>query len=119
MATVVVTEDNEGVQSVLRDYLEIAGFEAVCFTRAEDAAEYLAEHDCAACVVDIRLPGMSGYDLYRRIRDLYPDVDVIVTFGADQDDDGVERLLAEDPHGRALKKPFPLERLVTALEAVA
>jgi signal transduction histidine kinase/CheY-like chemotaxis protein len=65
---VLVVDDNPDHLALLADLLELHGYEV---TRAKDAAEALrlaAEHEPHACVIDIGLPDMTGYDLARELR---------------------------------------------------
>jgi len=57
---------------------------------------------------DVNMPGdMNGIDLARRVHEVRPDVELIVTSGA--------TIIANDDlpdHGTFLRKPYPMDRLV-------
>jgi FixJ family two-component response regulator len=64
---VVLVEDDDGLRNAVATMLATSGFRVMPFATAEAA---LAEvrWDAAAClIVDVRLPGMSGLDLIRRL----------------------------------------------------
>jgi two-component system NtrC family response regulator len=75
---VLVVDDDESLRRVTQVQLEQAGFKA---TTAADGAEALgilqgSPHDLV--ITDLKMPGISGMDLLRRIRTEYPDVLVVM-----------------------------------------
>jgi signal transduction histidine kinase/CheY-like chemotaxis protein len=65
---VLVVDDNPDHLAVLAELLELHGYEVI---KAQDAAEALrlaTEHQPRACVIDIGLPDMDGYELARQLR---------------------------------------------------
>jgi FixJ family two-component response regulator len=64
---VAIVDDDESIRNATRDLLRSAGFSAATF---EDAESFLgsASRASAACVVaDIRMPGMTGLELYQAL----------------------------------------------------
>jgi two-component system response regulator FixJ len=64
---IAVVDDDEALREALASVLKAAGFSARTFPTAE---EYLACEDCdetACLVLDVRLPGMSGVELQKRL----------------------------------------------------
>ena len=62
---VAIVDDDESIRNATRDLLRAAGFSTATF---EDAESFLgsASRASAACVVaDIRMPGMTGLELYQ------------------------------------------------------
>ncbi len=65
----LVVKDEPDIVALLRDFLSVAGF---CVLPAGDAAAAvaaLAEHPVDCVLVDVMLPGSSGFELCRRIRE--------------------------------------------------
>ncbi len=61
---IAVVEDDPSVRQALKRLLRAAGFEVCTFCSGEDFLRS-AETDCFGCMIlDIALPGMSGFDLY-------------------------------------------------------
>ena len=65
---VLVVEDHPATSRFMVRVLERAGFEAWAAADATEALRLLASEPCDAALVDVRLPGMSGFDLVRRLR---------------------------------------------------
>jgi CheY-like chemotaxis protein len=66
--SVLIVDDNLDQLELLSELIEFHGYKAI---RAHDAAEALrlaTEHELYACVIDIGLPDMDGYELARRLR---------------------------------------------------
>ena len=64
---VAIVDDDESIRNATRDLLRAAGFSTATF---EDAESFLgsASRASASCVVaDIRMPGMSGVELYQAL----------------------------------------------------
>jgi two-component system phosphate regulon response regulator PhoB len=67
-ATVLVVEDEPAIQDLLAYNLERAGYRVARAESAEQALRALAESLPDLVVLDWMLPGMSGFDLARRLR---------------------------------------------------
>ena len=66
--TVLVVEDEPEITGLLRDFLDVAGFSVVVAGDAEEALAVLDEAPVDCALVDVMLPGASGFDLCRRLR---------------------------------------------------
>jgi DNA-binding response OmpR family regulator len=84
--TVLVVEDEPEIVALLRDFLDVAGFGVLTAGDAVAAVEALTERQVDCVLVDVMLPGKSGFELCRHIRE---SSDVPVLFlsarGADSD----------------------------------
>jgi phosphoserine phosphatase RsbU/P len=83
MASALVIDDDDAVRRMLVDFLGVLGWEVEA---AADGVEGLALFDRAKhalIVTDIRMPGVSGWDVIRAIRHLSPHVPIVVVSGAD------------------------------------
>jgi DNA-binding response OmpR family regulator len=85
-STVLVVEDEPDIVGLLRDFLVSAGFGVLTAGDAVAAVEALTERQVDCVLVDVMLPGKSGFELCRHIRE---SSDVPVLFlsarGADSD----------------------------------
>jgi FixJ family two-component response regulator len=118
-STVVVVEDDAGMRKALERLLRAGGFQAVLFSSAEAFLGTDATASAACLVLDIHLPGLSGFELRRRLTELGHQQPVIFITAVDDES-------ARD-EARQLKclayfrKPFEgaalLEAIRRALEA--
>ena len=60
---VAIVDDDQSVQSALKDLMESAGLPAQCFGSAEEFLESKHRKQIAVLITDIRMPGMSGLEL--------------------------------------------------------
>ena len=64
---VTVVDDDESVRESLPDLLQEFGFAARAFSSAEEFLESDALTETSCLILDIAMPGMTGYDLQREL----------------------------------------------------
>ena len=64
---VVIVDDDQSVQSALKDLMESAGLLARCFKSAEEFLEWDQRNRTGCLLLDIRMPGMSGLELQAKL----------------------------------------------------
>jgi FixJ family two-component response regulator len=64
---IVVVEDDDGMRRAFERVLSAAGFHAVTFASAETLLHCHAADGAACIVLDIHLPGLSGFELRREL----------------------------------------------------
>ena len=77
---VLAVDDDPAAVGALRQILSQRGYEVVTSHSAEDALSVLADQTFDLAILDVAMPGMSGYDLCRKIRADPRTVDVPVIF---------------------------------------
>ena len=82
-----------------------------------DAVKLLSEVDADLAIVDIRMPGMSGIELARRIRKDYPDVKILI-LSAYLSDEYVVGALRVGVNGY-LHKTAPISELIEVIKQVS
>ena len=65
---VAIVDDDQSVQSALKDLLESAGLSARCFGSAAEFLESGRGGETACLITDVRMPGMSGLELQARLK---------------------------------------------------
>jgi two-component system response regulator FlrC len=78
MARILVVDDEEGVRSFLAEALEVEGHAVTTAADGEEAARLLARQGVDLLLTDLKMPGMDGLTLLRKVREEQPDVEVIV-----------------------------------------
>jgi DNA-binding response OmpR family regulator len=66
--TVLIVDDEAGIVALLRDFLEAEGFAVLSARSDTEALTVLAQQPVDCVVLDIMLPGLSGFELCRQIR---------------------------------------------------
>src|SRR4051794_32494524 len=111
--TVLLVEDEPEIVGLLTDFLAVEGFGVIA---AGDAQRAIASLDWVDCVVlDVMLPGPSGFDLCRRIREA-SDVPVLFLSARGEDEDKL-RGLALGADDYIVKSATPAE-VVARVKAV-
>ena len=99
-----IVDDDETVRATTKDLVRSMGFRAKTF---RDADQFLRSEDLysTACLIaDMRMPGMSGLDLYRRLIDTGNAIPTIIVTAFPDDRD---RMLARQSGVKCyLAKPF-------------
>jgi two-component system nitrogen regulation response regulator NtrX len=113
MSCILIIDDEPGIRTVLRDVLEDEGYTVLA---AEDGAQGLAELAASSVdlvFLDVWLPNMGGIDVLKRIREQYPDVEVIMISGHANISLAVQatKMGAFD----FLEKPLSLDRTMTVV----
>ena len=112
--TLLVVDDEETTRELCATVAAQAGLRASAAPSAEEALEILEQSAVDILLVDLKLPGMSGLELLKRVCELYPHVSVIVLTQYGSIDSAIEatRIGARD----YVTKPFRIEELRTRLE---
>ena len=113
---VLVVEDHPATSRFMVRVLERAGFGARAAADATEALRLLTAEPCDAALVDVRLPGMSGFDLVRRLRASHPDM-AVALMTAYAGADVIERARRSEVDA-LLAKPIEPHDLVVQVEAL-
>lgn len=110
MYKICLVEDETDLATVVKMYLEKAGYDVVTFTKGADAINYIG-NKVDVWILDIMLgDDVNGYDVIKAIREKYPLVPVIFTSARDQDLDRILGLeLGSDDY---ITKPYSSKELV-------
>jgi len=89
---VLVVDDDESLRRVTQVELEQAGYEVSVAADGDSAMAILQKSGQDLVLTDLKMPGMSGLDLLRRIRREYPDIVVIMLTAFGSVDTAVEAM---------------------------
>ncbi len=112
-AKVILVDDEEDIRLSVEQALEIRGFEVTSFARAERALDLASRTFDGVIISDIRMPKMDGLQFLSAVREIDPDLPVILITGH-----GDVPLAVEALRGGAydfIEKPFPPDRLGEAV----
>lgn len=113
-ARILVVDDEKNILTSLSRALRVEDFEVDVAGNAKLALEKLAVRSYDAAIVDVMMPGLSGLELLKAIREEGKEMPVLVMSGHGSIETAVEatRLGAHD----FLEKPIGTERLLLSLE---
>ena len=109
---VVLVDDDEAFREFLNRVLEQAGYATASFATAEEARLAIDERRPDVLLSDVRLPGMSGYELCREVKEAYGDAIAVVLVSGERTepfDRAAGIFLGADDY---LVKPFDTGELV-------
>ena len=81
MPSVLIVDDEEGFRSVLVRRLQARGIQVFDVGRGEEALGFLQTRNVDVVLLDIKMPGMSGVDVLRQMREQGCKAEVIVLSG--------------------------------------
>jgi len=112
---VLIVDDEEELVSALAERLNLRGFQAKGVTNGSHALAYLKDTPCDVVLLDVKMPGLGGLEVIKRIKEDQPAVQVILLTGhsSSQDAERGMQLGAFD----YLMKPVRIDELVRVLHA--
>ncbi|MBX6377164.1 MAG: response regulator transcription factor [Clostridia bacterium] len=115
MATILVIEDDPHVGALLRLTLEREGFAVRCAATGPEGLAAFRQAPPDLVILDLMLPGASGWEVCRRVR-AESDVPVLILTARTSEDDEVQGLdLGADDY---VRKPFSPRQLAARVRAL-
>jgi DNA-binding NtrC family response regulator len=110
---VLIVDDEEELVSALVERLTLRGFQAEGVTTGADALAYLEGAPCDVVLLDVKMPGIGGLEVIKRIKEQQPSLEVVLLTGhsSAQDAERGMTLGAFD----YLMKPVKLDDLLRVL----
>lgn len=114
-STVLVVDDEEPIRDYLSAVLRFEGYDCRAFGESAKALDYLARNEQPAdlMLTDIKMPGMTGIELLRNVKQLKPGMPVILVSGLYELALAIEAL--EYGADDYLKKPVRPRDVLTAV----
>ena len=114
MQTILIVEDDADIREILSFNVENAGY-AVLSAASAEAAETLVE-DASLILLDVMLPGMSGYQFAKKLRSEGNDIPVIFLTARTAENDLLTGFSAgADDY---ISKPFSINEVLARIKAV-
>ena len=78
---ILIVDDEEELVHALEERLSLRGFDATGVTTGEGALRHLDAEPCDIVLLDVKMPGLGGLEVIRRIKTDHPQVEVILLTG--------------------------------------
>jgi two-component system nitrogen regulation response regulator NtrX len=111
---ILVVDDEKSILDSLAGILADEGFTPVCVDSAEKAIGYLGEETVDLVLLDIWMPGMDGLEALEKIKDSYPELQVIMISGHGTIETAVQatKMGAFD----YIEKPLSYDKIILAIK---
>jgi two-component system response regulator RegX3 len=115
-ASILVVEDEAAIREGLADVLVYHGYGVECSATGPDGLALALSGKFDLVLLDIMLPGLDGYEICNRIREVDLRQPIIMLTAKTSDDEIIQGLkLGADDY---VSKPFSVQQLVLRIEAV-
>lgn len=116
MSKILIVEDEEAMLIGLRDNLEFEGYEVDTANRGDDGYKKLQSGSYDLVLLDVMLPGMSGFDVCKKTRSDGNNTPIILLTARGEELDKVLGLeLGADDY---VTKPFSLRELLARIKVI-
>jgi len=113
---ILIVEDDPHILLGLEEVLKSDGFDVVTCDRGDQALDAAAKHKPALIILDVMLPGASGYDICKQLRAKKTSVPILMLTAKGQEIDKVVGLdLGADDY---VTKPFGVRELLARIHAL-
>jgi len=110
----LVVDDEESQREMLAGFLAKQGYSVATADSGEQALNLCLEHYYEIALIDLRMPGMDGLELLKKLKSLNPEIQVLVLTAHGSVETAVEAMRAGAYH--YVNKPVDLEELLLNLK---
>jgi two-component system, OmpR family, response regulator len=113
---IMLVEDDSNMAYMLRDNLEMAGYEVIGFRDGAAALSGFSSNKVDLCLLDVMLPKQDGFNLAQQIRNLDLNVPLIFLTAKSLKEDRIQgfKVGADD----YITKPFSVEELLLRIQSI-
>jgi DNA-binding response OmpR family regulator len=113
--SILVVDDDRALLKFIRRFLELGGYNVTTATDGETALRLIATEEPSLLILDIRMPGLNGYQVCERVRQL-SNLPIIMLTARAQPDDIIQGFaVGADDY---VTKPFGVDELLARVKAV-
>jgi DNA-binding NtrC family response regulator len=107
---IILVDDEEKFLKTLSERMELRGVKPNIARNGEQALKIIADDIPDVMVLDLKMPGIDGMEVLRRVKEAYPEVQVIILTGQGSESDKKEaRMLGSFEY---LQKPIKIDALM-------
>lgn len=75
---ILVVDDERAIRDLLSDAISHAGYDVLSASNGKEALSLIEQENIQIAICDIKMPGMDGIDLLKKIRDISPETIVLM-----------------------------------------
>lgn len=113
---ILIVDDEDPIRQFMKINLDYQGYQTVEAASGEEAIKVFEAEKPAVAILDIMLPGISGYEVCERIRDISPMTGIIMVSAKSQDIDKILGL--EKGADDYIIKPFNPQELILRIRSL-
>ena len=113
---ILVIDDEEALLGLTKNILQSSGYRVVTAQNGLQGVARFGENqdEIKLVITDSDMPEMGGMGVIRAIRELKPDIPIIIASGSEGDKEELQRI---DPiHLKSLGKPYSIDQLLMAVD---
>ena len=112
--TALIVDDEKPIRYILAQCLNKMGYECIDVGSGQAALEQLARQKFQLVMLDVKMPGINGFEVMKRIRASYPDT-CVVMLSALSDPDVAGQAITSLGADAFISKPLRLDELRTTI----
>ena len=114
MSKILIVEDEEAIADLEKDYLELSGFEVQVENQGDVGLARALQEEFDLIILDLMLPGVDGFEICRKIREI-KNTPIIIVSAKKDDIDKIRGLgMGADDY---MTKPFSPSEMVARVKA--
>ena len=111
---ILVVDDEDMVRSLLKRTLEEAGYDVITAANGQEALDELTQFEVNLMLLDIKMPGLSGFEVLERVRQRSDTPVIMLTAIGDVTKVRDSLALGADDY---IRKPFKRGELLARIQA--
>lgn len=119
MVDILVVDDEKDICWALENTLGDEGYHITQVNRGEDAIREVKQQSFDMAIIDVKLPGMSGIEISRAVRQLDPRLKIVIISGYQyEEDQPIQEGMRQGMYRGFISKPFELDEVAALVRRV-
>ena len=117
MKKIMVVDNEPDIVDLTRTVLEIGGYNVVTAHSGEECLKKIEEEEVDMVLLDIMMPGMSGWDVFNRLKKKSPEIKVAF-MSVLEISDKRKQVLIDEGLADYIMKPFDKDSLLDRIDKI-
>ncbi|HEX5977589.1 MAG TPA: response regulator [Nitrososphaeraceae archaeon] len=115
---ILLVDDERDINTVVKKGLERVGFKVRAFNNPLDALSNFEAGSYDVALLDIRMPSMNGFELYKKLREIDSKIKVCFITAFEMHEEEFKKLFPSYEVRCFIKKPIKLTDLIVEIEKI-